>query len=251
MTPRFALAHATGFCAGVWDPVVDVLGSDRIRRWSFVGHGGRPRPSEPLNWWRFGEQALAETETGMVGVGHSMGGAALVMAELLDPGHFDALFLIEPIVFPWIDPRIVEGMAEQASRRRSQFASVSEARRLFERKDVFSAWHPAAMEGYLRDGLVANDSGVQLACQPDFEAEVYRTYFDRALWDRLGEVTCPVLVMAGSDSDTYAPGYADHLAGRFKDARSEVVRDAGHFVPMERPELIASTARSLDRPRSE
>jgi pimeloyl-ACP methyl ester carboxylesterase len=56
----------------------------------------------------------------------------------------------------------------------------------------------------------------------------------------LGEVHCPVLVLAGTESDTYRPEDAARLAGRLPGGRFRLAEGTGHFLPMERPELVVA-----------
>ena len=236
---RLLFAHATGFSSGVWDPVVAEVGAAQVL--DLPGHGATPEPGRPFTWWTFGHYLLAEAAPGSIGVGHSMGGAALLMAEATDPGRFSALVLVEPIVFAEGDQAMVEAMAAQAERRRSHWPDRETARAHLAAKPVFSRWHPAAMDGYLRTGLGDDPAGgVRLRCRPRFEAEVYRLSHSHRMWDRLGEVHCPVLVLAGTESDTYRPEDAARLAGRLPGGRFRLAEGTGHFLPMERPELVVA-----------
>ena len=64
----------------------------------------------------------------IAGFGHSMGGAALLLAEDRRPGTFRSLFLFEPIVLPDdFAPIGSNYMAELARGRRSTFPSRDEA----------------------------------------------------------------------------------------------------------------------------
>lgn len=176
-----------------------------------------------------------------------MGGTAIVMAELEDPGRFAAMVLVEPVIFETDNPALVEPLVEAALRRTRWFPDRRSARAHFASKAVFSRWDAASLDGYVGDGLVDVDDGVVLACSPEFEAEVYRHYHRHDVWDRLAEVECPVLVLAGEFSDTYPPDLARRLAVRFPRAGWEVVADSGHFLPMERPQLVAARVKALVR----
>ena len=94
------------------------------------------------------------------GVGHSMGGTALVMAELARPGTFRGLVLFEPILFP-PDVNRPEGpspMIEAARRRRAVFASRDEAYENFAGKPPLDALTPEVLRAYVDHGF-ADDRG--------------------------------------------------------------------------------------------
>lgn len=240
---RAFLAHATGFCAAVWAPVVDRLeGPTTV--WDFRGHGRSGAPARPLSWWEMGADAAAVRDhtkaANPVGVGHSMGGAALLMAQLGNAARFSALVLVEPIVFPPPYRRSADqGLVGVALRRRTRFSSREQARANFAGKPPFARWHPAALAGYLDGGLVEDGGGVGLACHPELEAEVYTAAPAHGLLDRLGEVTIPVSLMVGAGTDTYPPAWGERLAAAFPAGRLELVEGTGHFLPMERPDVVA------------
>jgi pimeloyl-ACP methyl ester carboxylesterase len=55
---------------------------------------------------------------------------------------------------------------------------------------------------------------------------------------RLGEITCPALVIAG-DRDTTVPLHPKQvLAARIPGARLEIVADSGHATPIDQPEAF-------------
>ena len=86
----------------------------------FSGHGDTPAAraeSVALDWGQFtaadvfealheagveagGAGAGAGASRPVLGVGHSMGGAAVALAELARPGTFSGALLLEPILFP-------------------------------------------------------------------------------------------------------------------------------------------------------
>lgn len=238
------LAHATSFCAGVWRPVISRLEGTHCVAWDFPGHGGGPRLHPPFTWEVFGNHVLEMTKPGGVGVGHSMGAAAMVMAELADPGRFRFLLLIEPIIFPGPHRREEHQLSVVASKRKESFPSREEARKNFASRSAFSGWHPEAIDGYVECGLVG-EGPVELACDPRVEAEVYRGSREHSTWDRLGEIETPSLVLAGEGSDTITPDLARAQAERLGSAGVEIVGGTGHFLPMERPDLVADRVRRL------
>jgi 2-succinyl-6-hydroxy-2,4-cyclohexadiene-1-carboxylate synthase len=59
------------------------------------------------------------------------------------------------------------------------------------------------------------------------------------LWDRLGELPMPVVLIAG-ERDAKFRAIAEQMAERIPDARVEVVPGAGHAAHLERPDLVAA-----------
>lgn len=209
--------------------------------WDFPAHGGSYLPDPPFDWWDFAGDVLSVVEDGpAVGVGHSCGGASLAMAEVLSPGTFAGLVLVEPIVFPPPFGRVEDvGLAERAERRRECFSSPEEAREHLASRETFAHWDARALDGYLRGGFGEGPDGWCLRCPPWAEAEVYRGAGAHGAWDRLGEVEPPVLLLAGELSESHPSAFLEELAGRFRRAETVVVPGAGHLLPMERPDRVA------------
>lgn len=242
MTVYFA--HATSFCGGVWAPVVRGLPETECVTWDFAGHGQGPPLEKPVDWTVFGEQVLDETTPGGIGVGHSMGAVALVMAQLADPGRFRVLVLIEPIIFPGPHVRQDHPMSVVAAKRTPGFASREVAREQLSAASVFADWVPEAMDGYVDCGLIG-EGPVELACNPEIEADIYRASNAHDTWERMSDVEAPVLILAGETSDTTPPDFARRQAEQFPSAGLEIVEGAGHFLPMEKPDLVARRIRRL------
>lgn len=237
MTVYFS--HATSFCSAVWNPVRALLDDLETVAWDHPGHGRGQPLQPPIDWRIFGQHVLEVTEPGGIGVGHSMGAAALAMAQIADPDRFRALILIEPIVFP--GPYAREGreaMATQAQRRRSVFDSREQAREHFRGRGAFADWVDGAVDGYIGCGLIGEEE-VRLACSPEVEADIYRAWRDHDTWDKLGSIDIPVLVMAGETSDTITPEFARAQAARLPRGGVEIVPGTGHFLPMQKPDLVA------------
>ena len=252
--PRVVAAHATGFCKEVLRPFVteltSLMPSGEVAAFDHRGHGGSDPPLSSVDWWDIGRDVLTvaadrrsvEAST-VVGVGHSAGAAGILLAELLAPGTFAAMVLVEPIVFPGPYGRVEDlPLVDAALKRKTMFESREAARENFVDKTTFANWDPRALEEYLRHGLRPTPEGYTLACAPDIEAEYYRSAGAHRGWDRLGEVTVPVTLVAGDLSDTHDAALLSAMASELgsADVVIEVVPGASHFVMMERPVTIAA-----------
>ncbi len=248
-SPPLLFAHATGFHATVWGPLAELV-SERFRCFAldFRAHGTSNRPIGPIEWTGMGEDVVAVVDAlglrGCVAVGHSMGGAALLMTEEDSPGTFRAIAAFEPIAFPPDPARDPANnpLSAGARRRRADFASYDEAYANFAGKPPLNALTPAALRAYVEHGFAPTaEGGITLRCRPDDEADVYQGSGAHRTFERLTLVTCPVLVMAGGDDGDVGPGrIAPEIADRLPRGRLVRLPSVGHFGPLEDPPLVAS-----------
>jgi pimeloyl-ACP methyl ester carboxylesterase len=247
-------AHATGFHGRVWAPVAARLKGFSSWAPDLRAHGDSNVGDDPeLNWDHFADDLLAVIdELGLVrplGVGHSKGGAALLLAEQKRPGTFRGLWCWEPVVIPPGPTGPADGgnrLADGALNRRSSFASFEAALANFGSKPPMMAFAPEALEAYVRHGFQEGDDGaVHLKCRPEHESQVYRMGGRHRAWDGLGTVACPVVIARGS-LDTGPPAaLAGPVVERLPHGRLEVHDDLGHFGPLEDPERVAASIQAF------
>lgn len=245
------MAHATGFHGAVWEPVAASLG-DGFAKWAvdFRAHGASTVPAgSELDWAVFGEDVVAVVDQldlpagELLGVGHSMGGAALLLAEQARPGTFAGLWLYEPISPPPGALPALEGgnsLADGAARRREAFPSAAEALANFAAKPPFNVLRADALHAYVRHGFVTGaDGDVHLACRPPDESQIYRGGGSHGAFEGLGDVRCPVVVACGRDE----PGpvmFAPAVAAALPHGHLERHEPLGHFGPLEAPSICAN-----------
>ncbi|MGI8662453.1 MAG: alpha/beta fold hydrolase [Acidimicrobiales bacterium] len=249
--PGLLLAHATGFHGRMYQPMVDAGLVERFRCFApdLRGHGdSAATPAQVSDWNRFGTDVLAVVDqlerqnARLYGFGHSMGGAALLMAELLRPGTFAALWLFEPIVAP---PSSVssEGpnpMAEAAARRREVFESVAAAIANYASKPPLDVFTPEAMAAYVEHGFASQPDGtVRLKCRGAVEAATYRGAGTQRTFDRLGEIACPVVVGVGAPVSAGPSAFAAAAAAAMPHGSVERFEHLTHFAPQQAPAELA------------
>ena len=242
--------HANGFCKEVWRPVVHRLEGVRAVAVDQRGHGESEVGRPPFDWWDLGRDAIAWADAidmPRIGVGHSSGGAALAMAEILAPGTFRRLVLIEPIIFPGpYGPADAHPLVGGALRRRVSFASRADTRAAYHRRGPFAAWTDQALDLYVEHGFRDGADGHRhLVCDPTTEAEYYRAATAHGAWDRLGEIDCPVTIVVGEHSDSHPPEFAERLTAEFGDSDLVTYPGASHFLPMEHPETLAGLVQEV------
>jgi pimeloyl-ACP methyl ester carboxylesterase len=243
------LVHATGFCAAVWAPLASQLGGHRRAALDVRGHGRSGVPAAGMHWDGTAADVLASIDAlGLerpFGVGHSMGGASLLLAEQARPGTFSGLWLYEPIVFP-PQPEAASGsgnhLAEGARRRRATFASPRAAYDNFAAKPPLSSLSPDALAAYVRHGFEQLPDGtVELRCRPEVEAATYEMGAVHHAYQHLGEVGCPVTVVRGTDQLPGPASFAAAIADALPFGRLEDHPELGHFGPLEDPAAMAAS----------
>jgi pimeloyl-ACP methyl ester carboxylesterase len=251
--PPVLLCHPTGFHGRVWRPVADALaGVAHCIAPDLRGHGATPPPADGDMAWRgAAEDVLAVADhlglRGAGAAGHSMGGAALLLAEALRPGTFARLWLYEPIVFPRGEGGPPPGgnpLAEGARRRRRTFASRDEAYANYAGKPPMRSFTPEALRAYVDFGFRDAPGGeVELACAPEVEAATFDAAQGAGVYERLGEVASEVVVATGGDGGMPAR-MAAVVAGALPHGRLERHDDLTHFGPQEAPAQVAAAIRA-------
>jgi pimeloyl-ACP methyl ester carboxylesterase len=248
-------AHATGFHAHCYQPLAARLGTS-FRSYAFDHRGhGAAEGIDPTNlvWQHYGNDAIAATahlyslaKSPLIGVGHSMGGATLLMAAQQQPHMFRALFLYEPIVFPpqgFSDDFERKGenpLAGGARKRRAVFDSYDAALDNFSAKLPLNAFDEDVRTQYVRHGFHDIADGIALNCAPEQEARTYETGGVAPPWDELHTIDVPTWVMSGKRQPMQPSFIAAHIAEELPHATYVQWDDLGHFGPFEQPDTICS-----------
>ena len=174
---------------------------------------------------------------GLVGVGHSCGGTIIARAASHVPDLFSHIVLIEPIISPPPYRREDISLARAAQRRRNYFPSRDAAYERFA-SGPMSTWQPEALAAYVDHGFAKSADGVTIKCKPAVEADVFREGSNHDTWDRVGDIGVPVTIVSGENSETHDGAFLAALSHRFANTTMIRIPDSGHFLPMERPEVV-------------
>jgi pimeloyl-ACP methyl ester carboxylesterase len=247
------MLHGTGLHGRCWAPVAELLRKGfRPLALDMRGHGASGRsPGGSYGWDLFATDTLAVLDqmrlagsTQVVGVGHSAGATALLLAEAARPHSFARLWGWEPIIaVPGIDltSRKSAELASRARRRRDQFGSPEEARAHFEGRGQFADFAPESLEAFLDGAFVESADGtLRLACDPEDEARMYEAALGHDAWGQLPQVCCPVKLSGGAKSTAVPPGELAPIANRLPAGELSVMPTVTHYGPFEAPAAVAA-----------
>ena len=260
--PPLVFVHATGFHGYCYRQIAERLHDVRhCYGVDLRGHGDATVPENGrFDWAGMSEDLRSILDHMGVDepidfVGHSMGGATIVLTELHRPGTVRTAWLFEPIIFPAmedISPEAAERMRNEpehgnalsigARKRRAVFDSYEAAIERYASRPPFDAVDPAVLDDYVRHGFEPHPDGVTLKCLPDSEAATFDNT-DRGLLSRVGSVTAPMTVVASTDGQPpalVAPRVAEALANTDLD----VWDGETHFGPFVDPQRAADEIRA-------
>lgn len=205
------------------------------------GHGSTPDPPPDYDVARLaddlGRVLDREGLRWAAWMGYSMGGRMALAAAVLRPRR------VERLILESASP----GLAGRDARMRRRRSDEELARRLLEGDrlgadlesfvDDWMALPLFASQRKLPDEVLDRERRRRLRNRPSGLAAALRTLGTGAqpsFWDRLDEVECPTLLLAGEEDEKYV-GLGREMAAALPDARLRVVRRAGHTVHLERP----------------
>ncbi len=253
-SPPLLISHATGFHAHAYRALATRLATRyHVFGMDHRGHGASRSPEgATIDWADCGADTAAvgrrlAPDGGLVGVGHSMGGATLLLAARRDPGLFEHLVLFEPIALPPGDQAVAatnNPLVVGALRRRRRFDSYDQAYDHYASKRPLNQFDPAVLRSYVDYGFApvalpdGTEAGVELRCTPEMESATFAASVSSGLWNQLPDIDVPVVVIASGDGDgaaLTAPLIADLLGN----AQSVSFPEQNHFGPFVHPDLLA------------
>lgn len=241
------LVHATGFHGRMWGRVIDFLPESlHCVAIDVRAHGqSTVDTNDLLVWSGFAHDVAVVVERLEMkhpwGVGHSAGGAALVLAHLDHLARFEALWLYEPVMFP---ASAVSGqpnpLAIGARRRRATFPSLAAARENFAGKPPMNAFDPLVLDDYIAGGLAELPDGTAvLRCEPAREAQTFENGPTNGAFERLSQLDVPVAIVRGANDDGMWHKVTDLQLDAIPGATLVELSGSGHFGPMEQPRALA------------
>lgn len=183
------------------------------------------------------ERALASAPARFALLGHSMGARVALEIYRRAPDRVERLALVSTGTHP-------VGAGEAAKRHAL--------------RDIGRAQGMAALVDQWLPPMIAPDNHPALyaplhamACEQGldaYEAQIHALLTRPPLEDLLPRIACPVMSCTGALDAWSQPAQAEAIAQACPDAALEIIGEAGHFLPAERPALFnAAIARWLAR----
>ena len=220
-----------------WDEVVRHLDGERYRALApdIRGHGAAAA-RRPIDFDTCVQDAVGLMPRPGALAGYSQGGRLALHVALARPELVTRLVLVSATAG-------IEDAGERA-RRRAADVDLAAWMEVDGRSmaDVADRWGAQPLFATQSPTVAARARADRLANEPAHLAAALRGIGTGAmapLWDRLGELAMPVLVLAGERDEKYV-ALGRRLAAAVPTARLEIVPGAGHALPLEAPQAVAA-----------
>lgn len=255
--PTLHWAHATGFHARLYQPLLDALSQHvNVIAWDARGHGESRDVGDisRFNSWNIYYRdlaALIEQQPEPVWLaGHSFGAMTSMAAATLLRDKVAGVLLVEPVIVDRKTSLLVATgklfgqthrlpIAAGAARRRERFDTRQQALDVYRRKSSFKGWQPGWLDHYVEHGFVDEEQGVTLACRPAWEARSFSVMEHRPMkYARIFPQDKPLHILVGEKDSTFWPKARLQLQQHIGHAQVDAFNGTSHFLPMEKPQQL-------------
>lgn len=263
--PTVHFLHGNGFCSSTLLPVAEHFPND----WNLLftdlpGHGESAQPdlAKMPDWRAMAkvvgdalEQRMQKLGSGpVIGVGHSMGGIITLLMAAERPQLFSRIILLDPIFF---SPAVVlaqklirysgywqrTALVKNVAGRRRQWPDLLSMKTDLQKKSLYKRWQEPALDAFLEGGTRKVANGVELSCNPLWEASIFGSY-PKGLWKAVKKVAIPVDILVAERSYSFIKASARKAVSINSNIHWQPVAGS-HCFPMESPEQTAQIVRNL------
>ncbi|RKP10946.1 Alpha/Beta hydrolase protein [Thamnocephalis sphaerospora] len=273
-SPTLVVAHATGLCKEVYAPLLEQLKTVQGDAFALDSRNHGDSGTANLELLESGH-ATAESfldnardilalidalkltaKRPLIGMGHSVGAAGMLFAEIMRPNTFDAIVAIDPIISTVDLDKVAQGVAapdgsatgldvaHTVINRKATWKSRDEARAHLAGRGMYTGWCPQAMDAFLNYGLrdLEDGAGVTLKCTPKQEAHSFLSgaHYPYLIFQRLHEIRIPILFIGSEGSEFIPPKNIKEIAMQCQRQECVILPRLRHMMPHEDPKAVAS-----------
>jgi 3-oxoadipate enol-lactonase len=237
--PAVVLLHAGGLDGRMWEPIAGALAArHRVVVYDMRGFGRSPAATGDVSHVEDLVSVLDGRGIDRAAlVGNSFGGGVALEATVAHPERVRALALFAPALreFDWSPELEAFGGAEEELLEAGNLEGAVELNLV--------TWVDRGSGGPELRARVADMARRSFELQAGVEAE--EAPFEPPAAERFGEIAVPTLVVsAGLDFPDFAR-IADVIAAGVPGARRAEIANAGHLMPLERPDETLALVESL------
>jgi len=258
--PRIAVCHGNGLASDAYYPFWRLLEA----RYELIVFDVRNHGRNPLhganghNWENFTIDQR-EIYTGIAAVlgekptlaaFHSLSAIASLQLAVDGEAPWSAMLLFDPPINPPVGHTLYQAhlddmaiMTRRAARRPERYRSIGLFEYQLRAGRGFQRWvdgaHHLVAETTLRFDEEVGDW--VLVCPREFEAKVFNTNADAAIWPRVGEIRIPIRLVGADPEIEYAtqPASSCRALAREFGLAYDCLADTSHFLQIEQPERCA------------
>ncbi len=255
MSTPIQFSHANGFPSRTYNYLFELLGDVHVTYVEKNGYSKLPLKAD-VNY--FADELIASIEKNhtkpVIGIGHSTGGATVIVAAAKRPDLFKKVIAIEPIIFSrrkryvmwlvnlfnWGDP---SGLITKTKNRRANFPSIEFVKESFANNSFFKSFHPTILADYIKHGFVPNPNGegVTLAYSKELEAAVFQKPLFK-IPPGIDKINATIIY--GNTSDTFVNWDVNWWKKAYPHVKL-IPFEGGHLFPLQAPEKTAALLKSL------
>jgi pimeloyl-ACP methyl ester carboxylesterase len=251
---RLVLSHGNGLAINAYSPFwLPLADGFELIVFDLRNHGENPPHDATAHNWDHLIGDMEEIAVGIneyfgvkptVGVFHSLSACLALMSTLRQESLWSALALFDPPLFPPpghplqpIELAEMEDLASRARRRSESFTSTEQFAAQLVRVPAFSGWVSGAHQLFAESTLKEKDKTWILRTPRELEARIYETNTDASVWQCIGSLTCPSILIGADPSYRYAttPAAICEAIHRECGTNYVMIPDTTHFLQIEKP----------------
>ena len=255
--PNVVMFHAVGMHSQIWNNAARDLARDyHVCSFDLRGHGDTQPPEGSYTFQQIGEDVASVIQTmgleGAIGVGHSAGGMAMLIADSLFPGIVSKGVLVDTRVgdspMALLSPDEQKLRAQRTLQKRTVWESREVMYEAYRDRRAFKAWTDEVFADYIEGNTrLMEDGRVELKCKPVVEETFYESRAELDTSQVLHGLGGEYILLVGDYKGAQTPQDAavQRLTRETKGFQLKELGAGSHFVPMEHPDLVLKEIRNF------